>query len=151
MENCCIQGSTANLENRPFYLQIRSHHSNGKYNLADSLTSVFMQKERKVDVIRIDRMMKNVHKWKKRFIFALSLSALLVYMVHSCMDESSERQFEGLIYCHNMKGEFVNGWVYKGGKVVATKEYETFNEFDNYFKHVCTAWSCTENKNFKRF
>ena len=31
---------------------------------------------------------------KKKFIFALSLSALLVFLIHSCMDESLERQFE---------------------------------------------------------
>jgi len=49
----------------PLYLQIRNHHRNSQYGLADSLTSVFMQKERKVDAIRIDRMMKDVREWKK--------------------------------------------------------------------------------------
>ena len=49
----------------PLYLQIGCHHRNGRYCQADSLTAVFKQKERKIDVLRIDRMMREVREWER--------------------------------------------------------------------------------------
>ena len=49
----------------PLYLQIGLYHRNGEYHQADSLTNLFMHKERKVDAIKIDRMMKDVRDWAK--------------------------------------------------------------------------------------
>jgi len=49
----------------PLYLQIWICHKYGQYSQADSLTTLFLQKERKVDAIRIDRMVKDVREWEK--------------------------------------------------------------------------------------
>jgi len=48
----------------PLYLQIDAYHRSGQHSLADSLTTIFLQKERKVDHIRIDRMMRDVRQWR---------------------------------------------------------------------------------------
>ena len=49
----------------PLYLQIDTYHRNGRYLQADSLSALFLQKERKIDAIRIDLMMRDVKRWAK--------------------------------------------------------------------------------------
>ena len=49
----------------PIYLQIKSYHQNGQYQQADSLTVLFLGKERKVDAIKIDVMMRDVRRWQR--------------------------------------------------------------------------------------
>jgi len=44
----------------PLYLQIDANRRNGQHSIADSLTTIFLQKKRKVDNIRIDRMIRDV-------------------------------------------------------------------------------------------
>jgi len=63
----CWQLASEMIPNRfePLYLQIGSYHHSGQYSRADSLTALFLQKERKFDAIRIDRMMKDVREWAK--------------------------------------------------------------------------------------
>jgi len=62
-------------------------------------------------------------------IFLMTIVPDLSYLVSAKFDPfkkmsylKRDNKFEGLIYYHNLKGEFVNGWVYKEGKVVATME-----------------------------
>ena len=50
----------------PLYLQIESCHRNGMYSRADSLTTLILQKKRKVDTLRIDLMIKDVREWQKQ-------------------------------------------------------------------------------------
>ena len=62
-------------------------------------------------------------------IFLMTIVPDLSYLVSSKFDPfkkmsylKRDNKFEGMVYYHNMKGEFVNGWVYKEGKVVASME-----------------------------
>ena len=50
----------------PLYLQIVCYHRTGNHHKADSLTTLFLQKERKWKNIRIDRMLKDVKEFKIR-------------------------------------------------------------------------------------
>lgn len=63
----CWKQASSMIPNRfePLYLQISIYHRNGLYHHADSLTTLILQKKRKVDTIRIDRMLKNVREWAK--------------------------------------------------------------------------------------
>ena len=56
----------------PLYLQIRSYHQNKQYSMADSLTALFLQKKRKVDVISIDVMIRDVRRWEKERVKELT-------------------------------------------------------------------------------
>ena len=49
----------------PLYLQIRNCHFNEQYRKADSLTVLFLKKERKVETVRIDVMTRDVRRWEK--------------------------------------------------------------------------------------
>ena len=49
----------------PLYLQIACYHRSGNYHKADSLTTLFLKKERKWGTIRIDRMLKDVKQWQQ--------------------------------------------------------------------------------------
>ena len=60
-----LAGRMAPSRFEPLYLQIALFHSSGQYSSADSLTNVFLNKERKVDAIKIDRMMIDVREWEK--------------------------------------------------------------------------------------
>jgi len=51
----------------PLYLQIAALLRSGQYQKADSLSEVFLQKERKVNNIRIDLMMRDVREWRKEW------------------------------------------------------------------------------------
>jgi len=50
----------------PMYLQIEACHRTGRHSRADSLTTLILQKKRKVDTIRIDRMIRDVKEWRKQ-------------------------------------------------------------------------------------
>ncbi len=49
----------------PLYLQIGSYHNSDNYSRADSLTAIFLQKERKWETLRIDRMLRDVRQWER--------------------------------------------------------------------------------------
>ena len=63
----CWQWASSMIPGRfePLYLQIAAYHRSGQYQKADSLSAVFLLKERKVDNIRIDLMMRDVRRWMK--------------------------------------------------------------------------------------
>ena len=60
-------------------------------------------------------------------IFLMTIVPDLSYLISTKFDPfkkmsylKRDNKFDGMIYYHNMRGEFVNGWLYKDGKVVST-------------------------------